>query len=420
MTLYSKHLTIGLNVESSAGVPGGTTKEFRWREATFPNRPGNLVDQPNLGHEHMADTSDRPLTHSTRIDDGISITYDMRRSNGSDTNPLVTFLEAGGCNNVQGGTSGANDTISVYTSTTDFEVTADSSAIGSAGLVQLNNGLYWPTLTADYSTSPNAIVPSMGLPSASLATNDYYPTHCLIPGMGVEVASNKTLYFTQQTRAPHTATEDWNFTNAYCALSNFGPLVFEPGAVVSIPMSFHVGKVDDAAGALAASVFLDGEKTLLINDNCEFGFADANASGGIANTTRKFHRLEFTPGVNVVGNTSTGAGSVGDTSAYFADYEPATVKVVVDFSKDDYDQFQSETQTFKYMHLIQPTDDYTNIPAFGLWFPKCSLMQDGLILQETENWLTTELTYKLSSATYGSDTSNDSRGNAPWYFAFDQ
>lgn len=422
MTLYSKHLTLGLDAETALGTPAGAIKEIRWDEATFPNRPGNLVEQPNLGHEHMANTDDRPVTHSTRIDDGIQLTIKLRKDNGTNVNPLASFLLSGGCNNKEGGTVSADDTLAAYVSTTDFTLTADSSQIGSAGALKLTAAgkylnHYFPVLTADYAVK--AITPSMAIPAASEVSAPYLPMHCFTPGMGVPVGATSTLTLVQQTRAPHTATEDWNFNNLGCALSNFGPLVFEAGGQVTIPMSLHVCKVDDAAGLLAASVFLDAEKHILIDDLCELGYANFAAAGGIASSALEFKKLEFDPGVAVEGNTATGAGSCGDTANYFANYTPATVTLTVNFAKVYFDDFQTEAQTPKYIHLIQGTDAPTTKPCFGLWFPKCTLMADGATYDTSANYVQAVLKYKLSAANYGTDTSNDSRGNAPWYFAFD-
>jgi hypothetical protein len=48
--LYSKHQTIGMNLESALGTSTGTTKEIRWDEASFPTKPQMNHEQPNLGH----------------------------------------------------------------------------------------------------------------------------------------------------------------------------------------------------------------------------------------------------------------------------------------------------------------------------------------------------------------------------------
>jgi hypothetical protein len=338
----------------------------------------------------------------------------LRKDNATDDMVIVDFLESAGANNVKG----TDTTVSVYTSTTDFEITADESAIGAAGAVELNDGLYWPTLTAGYSTAPNAIVPSMALPSASLATNNYYPMYTMIPAMGAEVSTSATITFTESTRAPHTTSEDWNFVHSGCALSTFGPFVIEPGADILFPCTFHVCKTDDAAGALAASSFRDLEKHTKFDENLEFGYANADNTGAIASATLQFHRAEFTPGIANVGRTATGGGNIcGDTSHYFGDYEPATIVIDVGFKKVYMDDFQTEAQTFKYLHFIQPTDAPTTNPCMGLWLPKCSLVDAEYV--KGERWVEAKLTYKASSATYGADTSNDSRGNAPWYLAVD-
>jgi hypothetical protein len=412
--LYSKHQTIGLAIETALGT-AGTTKEIRWDEATFPVKPQMNHEQPNLGHEHMGDTSDRPVIHATRQDDAANITVKLRKDNTTDDAVIVDFLESAGANNNQV----SDTTIDTYTSTTSFTLAADNGAIGSAAAIGLTGagwvGQNWPTLTAAY-PGASEVTPSMALPAATANGSAYTGMYTVVPAMGAEVSTSATLTFTESTRAPHTTSEDWNFVHSGCALSSLGPVVFEPGGDILFPCTFHVAKTDDAAGAIAASVFRDLEKHTKIDEFFEFGYANADNTGAIASNSLQFHRAEWTPGINCLGRTATGGGGVvGDTSHYFGDYEPSTVVVDVAFKKVYFDDFQTEAQTFKYLHFIQPSDALSTKPCMGLWMPKCSLIDAEYV--HGENWVEAKLTYKASSATYGSDTSNDSRENAPWYLA---
>ena len=63
MTVYPGHFTAKIDAETAFGTAAGSPLNMRFDELVLPNVPGQQIDNPNLGHEHMADTVDRPLHH---------------------------------------------------------------------------------------------------------------------------------------------------------------------------------------------------------------------------------------------------------------------------------------------------------------------------------------------------------------------
>lgn len=414
MTTRNPHETWAMVEETALGTSTlANAEQFRFNETvTAPEQIGQLQDNPNMGHENVNDRRDKGLHFYQRMDDAISFTSMLRTNAAGKINPLTTWLKSGG---LSVATQASATTLAGTPAVGSLELTADVGAIGQAALVELDNGLLYPVLAADYSAS--TITPSMDLSSATSATNNVTPMDTTIAPGNVDVPATQTLSFVRNTRMEYAAAsglEDtaWDYTG--CALNTWS-MEFTPGGDVQIPLSFHACKAAQRQDALAASTFRDTGKYIKLDDNCEFTIDDASAAGGITSSTLNFKSITFTPGTSTVGEDATGGGSYVDTSRFISSIDKTTVVITAKWDRSFYDDFTG-TNTSKYIHLIQPSSS-TAVPAFGLWLPNCYLQEDGTQTSKDENFVDVQLTYVVTAAGYGSDTTNGSRGMGTFYFA---
>jgi hypothetical protein len=336
----------------------------------------------------------------------------FRKRSGAVAAPWETLLKANGCTVAQSNATAT--TIATYTNYNTIILTADRGAIGGAALIELNSGLYYPALVAGYNAGTATL--SMNLPTASQAGQDFIPMYTAIPNLG-ELDATDTISIREHTLETHTSGNDMAYLHSGCAVESFGPLVFENGKSPDLSCSIHVCKTAQYADSIVDTEDIcDGEQYLMINDNCSFGYNTANSAGAIAYNAIKVHKVDFDPGVKVIGLNAIGSGVCGNTGAFLSDYTGATVKLTMAMTRALFTEHETAAKTAKYIHVVQPSSGYPDTPAFGLWMPQ-AYQTDCKRLSATGGWVECELTFRLSSAKYGTDESHTYAGMAPWFFA---
>ena len=423
--------TFGFEVESALGTNANSWSEIRFNEKPeFPTNTRQGINNPNMGHSHPANMSDKPIWIEKYQEGALSFSTHIRGPASVDgTPPIATFFESMGCN-VSTNTTDA--TVDTYTSDVLWTLSADpyvpsgATSAGDTGLMELNSGVYYPSLLASYTKATKTCVPGMALPSASLATNEWQQMTTIWP-YSRQVPSNKTLSFYSSNRgqfADDTGDENLAFEITGCAVSTVGELVLKPFEPPTLSFTCHVGKVDIAdsgADALAAETFVDTEKFAIVNDDFKFEFANASASGAIARNDGILGRngATVTWGVKSVPIIGEGSGTYAGMQGYVLVFEAPKVQVSGLFNVDSVTNFWDQMEgsnTSKYIGLVQPTRSLTT-PAFGFWAPNAHL--DGETpptIDRSGDMLEYSATYVCSSAGYDSDTLASEAGAAPWYF----
>jgi hypothetical protein len=418
-TAYStKGKTIGIAVQADLVTPNTSTVTVRTEDnVTIPTEEFLSEPQKNMGRANAYDVADQPIIYEAVRENAISLPVAVRRSPDTTTPTIPTLAESGGCNvDVND-----DDTITAYTDTTDWDLTTGLGADknGQAILVELDNGLYWPTLLADYTHSTTTCTPGMALPSASSATNATKRMYTITPNTG-QVDNSKLLTFIAQTRGKYTTAPDLTWQLAGCALGTFGEIKIEPGGEVIITPTFHVADVDKKADTLTAESFTKDTTYRQRNyGNFRFEFADANTSGAIASAHMELLSATFLP--NHITAAIPGEGSVdvlNSIQGYMAKMdEHPTVTLELLMDKVYWETFDdSPGQTNKYISFIWPTTSLTT-PASGIWIPNAYLSAPPVAEPHASDYIKCTLVYTASSSEYGSTRTNNSTGMAPWYMA---
>ena len=404
--------TLALDVENT-GIGTGdfsSAKHIRYDAETLPSSDYASEAQANLGHENIFQRDDDPMPFRQREEGGVTVKF-RTGVDASTAPPVVTFLESACCqaNTVTATTTAGSPAVGA------IELTADNGAVGKAQLIEIDtDGLFWPTLTAAYAAS--TITPSMDLSTAPSASDIVGHMTTITPGYGS--VSNKTVAFQQRTRATHTTSEDWAMTHLACALKSVGPITVRRGTTPTFAGSFYCCKRDPSAASLGAATFLDAERYLRFDDRLELGFATASAAGGITRATINWEEATFDPGIDTQPDEASGTTTYANTIGFFPNTaNNGSLKIKGEFLKAYWDNAALASQTRRYIHIVQPTDDITDgVPAMGIWMPNCFISAPPVMLREANTYYKVELTYGFDAAGYGSDTSNDSLGMAPWYW----
>lgn len=412
MAKNSQGATLGYVQESSLGTNGGSFSEIRYAsELTLPTDTRIMIANPNLGHQHAADKSDVPVIVEKFRDGALKVMTRIRRSGSADTAPpIADFFESMGCTIATNGKT----TIDSYTSTTAFDLVADEGAVGNAGLLELNSGVYYPVLAAEYATQD--VTPGMAIPSASLATNDWEVMTTIWP-RSQQVPSTKTLAFEHHSRATHTTGDDLSHEYQGCACSAVDDLVLKHGEAPEMGFNFTVGKIDQKSDAIAAESFACGAKFAVINDDFRFEYATASAAGGIARADLTPEEVTITFGITCVPILGEGDGVFAGMQGYILQFGIPKVKILATFDKDYWDEMEG-SNTKKYIGIVQPTRALTT-PAFGFWMPNSYLDPENppVVDFTGKEYVRGTVTYIGTCAGYSSDTLNSEAGAAPWYFA---
>lgn len=397
--------------ESALGT-AGSYGELRYNETVnFPTSTRQLMANPNMGHEHAYNQSDKPIAFQQFQEGAGSFASYIRRSSGTSTAPpIADFFESAGCNV----TTNAGTTVASYSSTTAWDLTATDGAHGQAGLLELDSGTYYPVLCADYTT--DTVTPSMAIPSVTSATNAWEVMTTIWP-RSRQVTSTKTLSFQYHSRGTHTSGEDLAYTWSGCALSGVGDMVLRPFEAPVLEFSFHVGKSAQSSDAISAESFDDGEKFVIINDTFCYETAAASAAGGIARGVGTLLEASISWGFETGPIPGEGDGTYAGLQGYMHRTLVPKVTLTQLFTKDAWTALEG-TNTSQYIGLVQPTTSLAT-PAFGFWMPNAHIDPET---PPTVDWAGADyvkaaVTYIADSAGYESAEDNSDAGAAPWYFA---
>ena len=412
MVQPSKGFVWGYAVESALGTPG-TYYEIRPNDVpVFPTSTRQLIANPNMGHAHAYNQSDKPIPIEQYQEGAGTFAQYIRRASANNAEaPIAKIFESAGCNVV---TSTGSDTVTGYTSTTDWDLTGTDAAHGQAGLLELDSGLYYPVLVADFST--NTVTPAMALPSAASDGNAWQLMTTIWP-RSRQVATDATLAFEHHSRATHTSGEDLHYIYTGCALSALGDMTIAPFEPPSLEFTFHVGDIDQASEAISAESFVDGEKFAIINDNFRFEYATASAAGAIARGDGILLNATITWGFETAVIPGEGNGTFNGCQGYMHRAAIPKVAITQTFTKDYWTELEG-SNTSKYIGLVQPTSSLTT-PAFGFWMPNAHIDPETppTVDWASNDFVTATVTYIADSAGYESATANSDAGEAPWYFA---
>lgn len=410
--------TLALDVEDT-GIGTGSfasPKHIRYDAETLPSSDYASEEQPNLGHENIFARDDDPMPFRQREEGGVVLKF-RTGADSSTAPPVVTLLESACCT---ASTTTATTASSAGT-VASIPLSANNGAVGKAQLVELETqGLFWPVLTAAYAAS--TITPSMAMPYActDLDSDGHFGIvgHMTTITPGSASVSNKTIALQQRTRATHTTSEDWAMTHLACAVKSVAPITIRRGTTPTFDATLFCCKRDPEAGSLGAATFLDAERYLRFDDRLELGFATASAAGGIARATINWEEAVFDPGLDTQPDEASGTTTYANTIGFFPNTaNTGSLKIKGEFLKSYWDNAALASQTRRYIHIVQPTDDITDgVPAMGIWMPNCYIATPPVMLREANTYYKVDLTYKFDAAGYGSDTSNDSLGMAPWYW----
>ena len=410
----SQGQTLGYVQESALGTNGGGFGEIRYQEnVEFPTSTRTGVMNPNRGHAHPFNFSDKPIFIEKFQEGALSFSTFIRRD-ASSTMPIADFFESAGC--VVASTTAS--TVASYASTVAFDLGDSGAAYGAVGnavLVQLSDDTYYPVLVSAKAT--DTITPGMAIPSITANGKTIAAMTTIYPRSRPVVAT-KSLAFEFHSRATHTTGEDLAYELQGCALNTIGELVLTPSTPPVMQFSFTVGKIDQKTDAIAEETFVCSEAFAIVNDNFKFETAASSAAGGIARGDGILKEAKIAWGFKGVPVIGEGSGVFAGIQGYIlqADGMPK-ITITGEFTKDYWTALEG-TNTSQYIGLIQPTTS-TTVPAFGFWAPNCHLDPETppVVDFNGDSYVVATATYICTSAGYDSDTLPEEAGAAPWYFA---
>lgn len=410
MAQPNKGFVFGYAQESALGTPGSYGEVRPNGVPAFPTNTRELAANPNLGHMHAYNQSDKPIAFERYREGAGSFGTNIRRYSSTGAgNPIAEMFESAGCNVT---TSSGSETIT-YTSTTEWAVTSDA-AHGQAGLLELDSGVYYPVLVADYTGT--TVTPAMAIPSAASTTNDWELMTTIYP-RSRQVSTTKTLSFEHHSRGTHTSGEDLLYTYTGCALSAVGDMTLTPLGIPALEFTFHIGDVAISSEAISAESFVDSEKFAIINNDFRCEYDDASSSGAIARSDVKLFEAVVTFGFESGVIPGEGDGTLNGLQGFMHRPLVPKVKLTQLFTKDYWTELEG-SNTSKYIGLVQPTRSLAT-PAFGFWMPNAHIDPETppVVEWERDDTVAATVTYIADSAGYESATDNDDAGAAPWFFA---
>jgi hypothetical protein len=413
--------TLGYEQESALGTNSSTFSDIRWNtdSLTVPSMTRTGVMNPNVGHRHAFDRSDKAIFTEQHQADALTFNTMIRRSASANTAPpIAVFLESAGWNI----TTTTATTVALYSSTTAWDLGDSGTQYGVPGnaiLVKLEDGsssldeFYYPVLIAAKAT--DTVTPGMALPAATANSEPIEVMTTMFP-QSRTVVSTKTLSFLYNVRATHTTGEDLAMEMLGCGLSTMGEMTIEPNMPPELAFTFHVSQVDQKNVAIADETFVCGQKFPVITHDCRVELANSADAGGIARTDVILHSATVNWGFAGTPTPGYGSGTKAGIQGYRLDAQTPSITLTADFSKDYWDDMEG-SNTSQYLGIVQPTSDLAT-PAFGVWMPKCHLNHENtVVLNTTDNLITATVQYIGSVADYNSETDNTDEGAAPIYFA---
>ena len=407
--------TLEMGTEASLGAGAGSYTDQRASETapSFPTVTRQGVDVPHTNRQHFA-TRDGQIVYEALQEGAATLAKYIARATGTGSSlpSIMTLLEAMGCDVV----SNTGTTLDDYIDPGDFSLTAgDGTAVGTAGLIELDSGVHYPTLVAGYSSTD--IDPAMAIPSEAGIGNAWGIMHTAIPRVR-QVPTDKTLGFRVRDYYQHTANEsEWVYKG--CAPSELGDVTFEPHTPVELPFTLHLGSVDGPDDAtITAEAFQDVSKFAVLDADSSMYFNFTDFADPISpHSCTQLISATWTPGISVVPIPGMGCatGTYKGNQGFMATYTGAKIEIEMLMDKARWTDYEG-SNTPKYIAIVQPSTSTSNT-AFGLWLPKCRIIGSPTTdPYADENFSRAKATYEPTTPEYGSDTSTDSRGMAPWYF----
>ncbi|MCP4569158.1 MAG: hypothetical protein GY841_16410 [FCB group bacterium] len=402
-------------VESALGTPGSyVDQRASDTNPSFPTETRKTKSVPHQNAEHWA-TREAQLIYEG-LSEGVATVpkFIARPTTGTADPSIATLFEAMGCNVV----TSAKTTLDGYTGLGGFSLAADAAAIGQAGLLELDSGAFHPCLVSGYSgAAAYDVVPAMGIPTQSSIGNDWDIMTTITPRVR-QVPTDKTLAFRVVDRDVHTANETaWVHTG--CAPASVADVTFAPNTAPELSFSISVG---DTAGpddiTIANETYQDSSKFAIVDGPGAFKFSLATYADPVATASEtEMISAIWTPGIVTVpipscGSTDTLNGNAG----YMSKYEGSKIIAEMLVLKDFWTDFEGSNPA-KYISLVQQTTNVSNT-AFGLWMPQCRIVGSPTTdPYADENYMRVKVTFEPTTADYGSDTSTDYAGAAPWMLA---
>lgn len=421
-TAPSEGKTFGYAAETALGTNGGTFSEIRYNEeVTYPSNTRVGIANPNKGHGHPFDFSDKPIFIQKYRENALAFQTMIRRSASANTAPpIALFFESAGCDI----STTTVSSVATYVDESNFDLGDSGAAYGIVGdiiLPRINDGtsdldnFYYPALIAAKAT--DTIDLAMELPAAT-ANAEPIEVMTTIQPRSQAVSSTKTLAFRRQSRATHTTAEDLTDDLEGCALGGVAEMTLTPSSPVTMDLTFHIGKVDQKNVTFAAETFVDSEKFVVINDNFRFEFAADAVAGNIARADSLCKEAKISWGFKTVPIPSEGDGTFAGIQGYMAQSDgPARVTITAEFSKSHWTDMEASELPSYYIGLVQPTDNLAT-PAMAFFAPMAHLDPDTppVVDYSGDSYILATVTYICSSAGYDSDTLPADPGAAPWYF----
>lgn len=421
MTSYvGQGQVLSYEVESALGTNTDTWLDVRYNtdSLTIPSQTRTGIENPNMGHRHAFDKSDKPIFTEQHQPDALAFNQYIRRSASANTAPpIADFLASAGWNI----TTTTATTVATYTSTTQWDLADSGTQYGVPGnaiLVKLEDAtsdldeFYYPVLVAAKAT--DTVTPGMALPAATANSEPIEVMTTMFPQSRV-VPSTKTLSFINNLRATHTSGEDLSYEMMGCSLSTLGEMTLEPNMPPELAMTFHVSRNDQKSVAIADETFVDSEKFAVVTHDCRVELADSADAGGIARTDVIMMSAVVNWGYASTIRPGFGDGTLAGIQGYKLDAQVPTITLTGDFNKDYWDEIEG-SNTSQYLGIVQPTSSLAT-PAFGIWMPKCHINWENSVSQEiSENLIRATVQYVGSVADYNSETDNTDEGAAPIIF----
>lgn len=412
-TAYSSQgQTIEIALETAPGVPGSYANMRVNEEPVGPKLEKDLAENPVVKY-HPGDV-EKPIPHEKFKEGALAIVADLRGGSDAATEPpAVSILASTGCDvNVEA----ADTTVATYTDEGSWTLTDDYADAGQAGIIELNSGVYWPTLVA--TDVAGAVTPTFELPSASQAGADWAKIHTVSPRYR-QTPVDQTLAFRHTYRAAQT-TNETRHVYTHCALSDGANIEVANAQGVTMNFSLTVSDTDTEDAAIAVETFKDAASKIFVGGpNFECAFADASSST-ISNTAANRLCIESVTvnlGIKAAPIQAIGCDDINGCAGFMMAYEYAMVDLTVLFDKEYYSDIDDELLTSKYFHMIQ--GNTTGNSVFGLWVPNMHPApgEDTVVTDSGNGYWKVTAKYQADISAYGGDTALDSQGAQPWYLA---
>jgi hypothetical protein len=313
-----------MDTESALGTAAGAAKDIRLEEApTIPTDTVQLERQANMGQSNASSFSDPPIPFETIREGALTVPIAIRRGATTGVPPLMTMLESAGWLVTN---SAVDTTIAAggYQSATDFDL--DASLFGAADaynvavLVELDNGVYHPTLLYMYDDAPDkTCLAMMGLPSGGGSDGNAVIVMRSATVFPRQVPTTKTLQFDVSTRGTYDGDDnDLNVLCTGCAMSDLGEITINNEGIVKINPVFHVADVTHQEVDLTTDDFAEGNGTDAAtsfptvhqtSSSFRFQFGDYVAAGEISASCLQMLSATIRPNITTVFIEGHGCGS---------------------------------------------------------------------------------------------------------------